>query len=103
MARVLKETSSGGPAGSNFPFEWGQGRDAAPIGAEMFEIVRRNHSRTGVYAARCISVLLDTSSRADTLAKVKNGFKFGRFDVFFHISNMSCIDKGSRGSREGSK
>ena len=81
-ARVLTPRGS---TASSVRIDWKPGaaaRAAAPIGAEVFEIERRNHCRTGVYGSRCISRLLDTSRRADKLREAKNGFKTERFDVF---------------------
>ena len=58
---------------------------SAPIGAPMFAIERRNHSRTGVYGDPCMPVPVDTINPVDKLKKTKKGFKFDDFDVFFQI------------------
>jgi hypothetical protein len=56
----------------------------APIGAEVFEIERQSHSRTGVYENPCALRLVDTTSPADKLDRSENGFKIERFDFFFY-------------------
>lgn len=72
---------------------------AAPIGSEVFEIERRNHYRTRVYAFGCVSGLLDTANPADTLEKSKNGFNFARFDVFSRSSSQ-LVAQGDGGGRK---
>lgn len=62
-----------------------RGRGTAPIGAEMFETERRNHYRTGVYAALCDFLPVDRVGRADKLEKAENSLENERFDVFFHF------------------
>ena len=51
----------------------------------MFETERRNHYRTGVYPDVCARFAVDTQGREDKLDKVKNRFKFERFDAFFYF------------------
>ncbi len=53
----------------------------------MFEIERRNHSKTGVYRDPCMPVPVDTINPVDKLKKTKKGFKFDDFDVFFQIND----------------
>lgn len=52
----------------------------APIGAMVFAIERRNHSRTAVYGDVCMGDPVDTSIAADRIQKSKKSFKFDRFD-----------------------
>ena len=51
----------------------------------MFAIVRRNHSKTGVYELPCVRDAVDMIIPTDKMEKSKNGFKFERFDVFFRV------------------
>jgi hypothetical protein len=62
----------------------------------MFPDERRNRFRTRVYQARCQWLVLDTSQRADRLAKWKNSFKSERFDVFPRIEAAGRRPLGAR-------
>ncbi len=73
---------------------------SAPIGAQMFAIERRNHSKTGVYENLCIGVSVDTTSAVDKLKKAKKGFKFERFDVFSQLIDSSSGQQGPEGRTE---
>ncbi len=63
----------------------------APIGAQVFTFERRNHSKTGVYGYVCARVPVDTLYAADKIKKVKKGFKFERFDVFFSSHSIELV------------
>jgi hypothetical protein len=65
--------------------EMGRHAELAPIGARVFAIERRNHSKTGVYELPCMRVPVDMITPTDKMEKSKKGFKFERFDVFFQI------------------
>lgn len=57
----------------------------------MFTFERRNHYKTGVYGAPCVRVPVDTPYAADKISFFKKGFKFERFDVFFHLISDYCM------------
>jgi hypothetical protein len=63
----------------------GRHAELAPIGARVFAIERRNHSKTGVYELPCMRVPVDMITPTDKMGKAKKGFKFERFDVFIRI------------------
>ena len=73
------------------------GVNSAPIGAQVFTIERRNHSKTGVYEDLCMRVSVDTTSPVDKLKKAKKGFKFERFDVSIQLIRSSWGQRGSKG------
>jgi hypothetical protein len=73
------------------------GAYSAPIGAQVFTIERRNHSKTGVYEDLCMRVSVDTTCAVDKLKKAKKGFKFERFDVFFQLIRSPWAQPGSKG------
>jgi hypothetical protein len=62
---------------------------SAPIGAQVFAIERRNHSKTTVYGLDCVLRPVDTTTPVDKLKKAKKGLKFERFDVFFQLNRSS--------------
>ena len=69
---------------------------SAPIGAQVFAIERRNHSKTGVYEDLCVRVPVDTTIAADKIKKSEKGFKFERFDVFIQLFGSSWGQPGSK-------
>ena len=69
---------------------------AAPIGAQVFAIERRNHSKTGVYEDLCVRVPVDTTIAVDKMKKAEKGFKFERFDVFIQLLGSSWGHQGSK-------
>ena len=76
--------------------------NSAPIGAQVFAIERRNHSKTGVYEDLCMRVPVDTTIATDKLKKAEKGFKFARFDVSFQpigslLYRQDSKDKLERG------
>jgi len=73
------------------------GAYSAPIGAQVFTIERRNHSKTGVYRDLCMRVSVDTTCAVDKLKKEKKGFKFERFDVFSQLVRSPWGQLGSKG------
>ncbi len=77
------------------------GRTGAPIGAQVFGIERRNHSKTGVYAIPCMRVLVDTPPSADKLKRAKKGFKFERFEGYFHIRRIRSARPESSDGKDG--
>ena len=68
----------------------------APIGAQVFAIERRNHSKTGVYEDLCVRVPVDTTIAVDKIKKAEKGFKFERFDVFIQLFGSSWGQPGSK-------
>jgi hypothetical protein len=68
----------------------------APIGAQVFAIERRNHSKTGVYEDFCVRVPVDTTIAVDKIKKAEKGFKFERFDVFIQLFESSWGQQGSK-------
>ena len=77
------------------------GRAGAPIGAQVFGIERRNHSKTGVYAIPCMRVSVDTPHSADKLKRAKKDFKFERFEGFFHIRRIRSARPESSDGKDG--
>jgi len=73
------------------PVSW----NSAPIGAQVFAIERRNHSKTGVYENFCVRVPVDTTIAVDKMKKAEKGFKFERFDVFTQLIGSSRGPQGS--------
>jgi hypothetical protein len=70
--------------------------NSAPIGAQVFAIERRNHSKTGVYEDLCTRVPVDTTIATDKLKKAEKGFKFARFDVSFQPIGSLLYRQGSK-------
>lgn len=70
--------------------------NSAPIGAQVFAIERRNHSKTGVYEDLCMRVPVDTTFAIDKLKKAEKGFKFARFDVSFQPIGSLLYRQGSK-------
>jgi hypothetical protein len=78
---------------------------SAPIGAQVFAIERRNHSKTRVYGLGCVLRPVDTTTPVDKMKKAKKGFKFERFDVFFKLNRSSWSHQAfkNRIEREAAK
>jgi len=74
------------------PVSW----NSAPIGAQVFAIERRNHSKTGVYENLCVRVPVDTTIAVDKMKKAEKGFKFERFDVFTQLIGSFWGPQGSK-------
>jgi hypothetical protein len=70
--------------------------NSAPIGAQVFTIERRNHSKTRVYEDLCTRVPVDTTIATDKLKKAEKGFKFARFDVSFQPIGSLLYRQGSK-------
>jgi hypothetical protein len=77
-----------------------EGRQCAPIGAQVFRFERRNHYKTIVYGLVRLRIAVDTPMAADKLKKCKKGLKFERFESFLQSVPIDCVRRVGRGDVE---